>query len=73
MKELTQQEQDIYEAFGMNVSVHHDRRYYSKKIVEENNLTPTTLTEEVKEILIKKHGENWKDIFFGEDYDKNFT
>lgn len=73
MKELTEQEQDIYEAFGMNVSVYHDRRYYSKKIVEENNLTPTTLTEEVKKILIKKHGENWKDIFFGEDYDKNFT
>jgi hypothetical protein len=58
--------------YGMEVSSFHDARYFSAENVIQRELTPYNCPEPIKTLLIEELGEDWKNKFWGENYDQLF-
>lgn len=58
--------------YGMTVSALHDFRYFNPANVYENEATPYNCPEDIKEILVERYGDKWKEAFWGADYDDLF-
>lgn len=58
--------------YGMMVSALHDLRYFNPVNAYESKATPYNCPEDIKNILIERYGDNWKDGFWEKGYDSIF-